>query len=64
MTDHVILMSGGIDSTACAHYLREQGCALEGLFIDYGQKSALPERSAISRIGALLNIPISIVEKG
>lgn len=53
-----LLMSGGIDSAACAHHLRSQHVAVEGLFIDYGQAAASQEAKAVSALAAHLGIPI------
>jgi 7-cyano-7-deazaguanine synthase len=51
-------MSGGIDSTACAHFLRCQGIEVDGLFIDHGQAAASPEADAVSILCGHLGIPI------
>ncbi len=39
----VVVISGGLDSTVLAHYLKSQGYSLKALTIDYGQKHAEPE---------------------
>jgi len=41
-----VLLSGGIDSTACLHFYKDAGSSLEAVFIDYGQRSA--ERELLS----------------
>lgn len=43
----IILMSGGIDSAACAYHMKEQGFNVEGVFIDFGQAAAAQEISAV-----------------
>lgn len=54
-----VLMSGGIDSYACAHFLISQGKDVHGMFIDYGQAAAKFERHSVEQISGLLGIPIS-----
>src|SRR5262245_55303792 len=57
----VVLLSGGIDSMACAHFLVSQAFQVEGLFVDYGQSSLEPEESAMASVAAALNIPVQKV---
>ena len=54
-----VLMSGGIDSTACAHYFVERGDNVDGLFVDYGQAAAIAELSAVQNVTRYLGIPLS-----
>jgi 7-cyano-7-deazaguanine synthase len=49
-------MSGGIDSAACAHLLRSQGMAVDGLFINHGQAAAEPEARAVAALTDHLGI--------
>ena len=53
-----VLMSGGIDSAACAHHLHNAGFAVEGLFINYGQAAARLEEKAVSAIATYLGIKL------
>jgi 7-cyano-7-deazaguanine synthase len=53
-------MSGGIDSTACVHLLREKGLPVRGVFIDFGQVAAKPEQRAAEAIAANLGVPLTI----
>ena len=46
----LILLSGGIDSTACVHYYLDQGFDLKGVFIDYGQKARKNELKSANKI--------------
>lgn len=46
----VVLLSGGIDSTACLDFYLEQSFNATCLFIDYGQPSRLNEYKAVKRI--------------
>lgn len=56
-----LLMSGGIDSTACAHFLLKQGFIVNGLFLDYGQAAIAHEYKAIKKISGHFDIPIQIL---
>jgi len=60
-TETVVLFSGGLDSAACAHFLKAGGHSVRGLFIDYGQKAAPWERAAAERLSAALKIDLSEV---
>jgi 7-cyano-7-deazaguanine synthase len=53
-----VLLSGGIDSAACAHFLRSRGFLVEGIFIDYGQAAACREADAVQAIASHLAIPV------
>lgn len=57
-TDVLVLLSGGIDSTACAYLYKSQGFSVEALFIDYGQPSASKEAEASRSLAEYLSIPI------
>lgn len=56
-----VLMSGGIDSLACAHMLRGQGMQVRAIFVDYGQAALEPERDAVNSLTASLDIPLTTV---
>ena len=53
-----ILLSGGIDSAACA--LRLRGHSVSATFLDYGQAAAAPERRAAKRVARFFGIPLTI----
>lgn len=53
----LVLLSGGLDSAACAHFLIDKGFLVEALFIDYGQVSASREVVAAKKIAKFLSIP-------
>jgi 7-cyano-7-deazaguanine synthase len=57
----IVLFSGGIDSTACAHFLKAQNFAVRGLFIDYSQAAAEQERRAVEFLAPLLSIPVRVL---
>lgn len=58
----VVLMSGGIDSAACAHFLVAQGHAVSALFVNYGQAALHQERQSVARMCAHLDISHEILE--
>jgi 7-cyano-7-deazaguanine synthase len=60
----VVLISGGIDSAACARLLLERGDSVAGVFVDYGQKAAPLEKEAASRLSSLLDIHLDVVSIG
>jgi len=51
-----VLLSGGVDSAACAHLLAAQGCTVRGVFVDFGQPARELEAAAVSRLSHLLGI--------
>ncbi len=54
----LVLLSGGIDSSACVNFYCELGRPVSGLFIDYGQPAASEEiRSAVA-IAQHYSIPL------
>lgn len=54
----LVLMSGGIDSTACAHFLANREMAVHGIFLDFGQCASVLERRAAHAIAESINIPL------
>jgi 7-cyano-7-deazaguanine synthase len=58
MRNATVLMSGGIDSAACAHFLAQQGCAVNAVFINHGQAAAAAEERAVTQIAAHLDVPL------
>jgi 7-cyano-7-deazaguanine synthase len=57
----VLLLSGGIDSTACAAFFVDQAAAIDAIFIDYGQPAAAHERNAANRVADHFSIPLRII---
>lgn len=53
-----VLFSGGLDSTACAHFLQTRGLRLRGLFIDHGQAAARHEAASSAALAERLGIPL------
>ena len=54
----LVLLSGGIDSTACAAFYLNQQFSVRALFFDYGQASARREGDAVSDICSHYDIPL------
>jgi 7-cyano-7-deazaguanine synthase len=59
--DATVLLSGGIDSAACARYLQDEGFRVSCVFIEYGQAAAGPERRAVTAVAELLRSNLSII---
>src|ERR1041385_3694205 len=53
-----VLVSGGIDSTACVQFLKKQGACPRGIFIDHGQAAAQKEARAIAALAPHLGIEV------
>jgi tRNA(Ile)-lysidine synthase TilS/MesJ len=56
----LVLMSGGIDSVACAHLLATRNFRVKGVFLDYGQAAAHAERRAVEALTGRMNLPLEI----
>lgn len=59
-----VLMSGGMDSAACAHLLAAQGHMVHGVFVDFGQAAREHEGRAVARLAGLLGITFTTVHVG
>ena len=53
-----VLLSGGIDSSACVDFLLRRGFDVSGLFIDYGQPAKKPEKTSSNLISEHYKIPL------
>jgi 7-cyano-7-deazaguanine synthase len=53
-----ILMSGGIDSTACVHYYKRLDYNIKGVFVDYGQRSKPKEYYSVKKVAQHFHIPL------
>jgi len=58
MTNAIVLLSGGIDSAACALLLKDQKNYVRGLFVDYGQAASELEKLAAKKIAEWLQIDL------
>lgn len=54
----LVLISGGIDSMACAHFLSNRSYEVSGLFLDYGQAAVQAETAAVTSVADSLRIQI------
>lgn len=57
-----VLLSGGIDSTACARFMQERSFQVSALFVDYGQLPARREFRAAKAIAARLDMPLMRIQ--
>ena len=57
-TTATVLISGGIQLAACAHFLCSRGMLVDGLFIDHGQAAAEREARAVSALADHLGIAV------
>lgn len=53
-----VLFSGGIDSTACIHFLRGHGYDVRGIFINFGQAAAVAESQAVTALKNEMKFPL------
>lgn len=58
MSDVVVLLSGGLDSTACLYFYREQRRSVSALFVDFGQPARERERWAAEAISLHTETPL------
>lgn len=56
MANAAVLISGGVDSFACAHLIKRAGKKPTGIFVDYGQAALRRERAAVKRVTSSLNM--------
>lgn len=63
-TSATVLMSGGLDSYACALLFKNQGLSVTALFINYGQAAATNEAKAARYLAGQLEIPLSEIAIG
>ncbi len=57
----LILLSGGIDSSACLAFYKRLGYSTPTIFIDYGQPARVPERASAESIADYYSVPFEIV---
>lgn len=58
----LVLMSGGIDSAACAHMLKKQGFNVVAVFVDYGQASLAQETKAVKALSSFLGVQVEYIK--
>lgn len=57
----VVLVSGGIDSTACIDFYKRQQFAVSGLHVTYGQPAARHESSAAEAVARHYGISLAVI---
>lgn len=60
--DHLVLLSGGIDSAAVLALLRASGQGARALFIDYGQAARKREGAASAAIASHFNVVCEVIK--
>jgi 7-cyano-7-deazaguanine synthase len=58
----IVLVSGGLDSTACLHFLRATGFSVIGLFVDFGQPASRVERATVQTLARELSFDVTCLE--
>jgi 7-cyano-7-deazaguanine synthase len=58
----LVLLSGGVDSMACAHFLIATKYNVSAMFLDYGQAARQHESSAASCVAAEMKLPLRKAE--
>jgi 7-cyano-7-deazaguanine synthase len=58
-TISMVLVSGGIDSTACIHYYLDQDFDVRGVFIDYAQAASDKELCSAKNIASYYKIKLN-----
>jgi 7-cyano-7-deazaguanine synthase len=54
----LILLSGGLDSTACLAFYRNHGFSVSALFVDYGQLPSQLEEEAAAAVSRHYSVPL------
>lgn len=57
-----VLLSGGIDSSACLHLLTETGRPCEALFVNYSQAAKEAEEQSARQVARYYRVPFRIIE--
>ena len=57
----LVLISGGIDSTACADFYLSQGFSVRALFVQYGQLAVQKEGEASQQVCDHYRVPLTVV---
>lgn len=60
----VIMLSGGIDSTVLAYYLRSKCAELRGVSLNYGQRNYTQARRTINKLSVELQLPVEHIDLG
>jgi 7-cyano-7-deazaguanine synthase len=60
--DALVLMSGGIDSACCAHFLKSKGYHVNGLFIDFGQLASESEAEKSKEVAKWISCDLNEIK--
>jgi len=58
----IVLLSGGIDSTACLKFYLDLSYEVECIFCNYGQPALEPELQAAKAISEIYDVPLHIID--
>jgi 7-cyano-7-deazaguanine synthase len=56
----LVLLSGGVDSATCIHFLVQQGLKVQAMNVNYGQAAAEREIEASKAIAKHFGVPLSL----
>lgn len=57
----IVLLSGGMDSTASVHYYLNNGYPVRGFFVDYGQSANEKEKESVYNVSDFYKIDFDII---
>lgn len=58
----LVLVSGGVDSTACIHHYLSNGYDVKGFFVNFGQPSCAQEFESVKKITSYYDVEFSFSE--
>lgn len=58
----IVLLSGGIDSTACLYYYLNHGFNIKAVFIDYGQISSKKEFESAQKVASYYKLKLDVIK--
>ncbi len=59
--DHLVLLSGGLDSAAALAFVKANGAHARAVFFDYGQPAAAQERKASAAVARHYDAPYEVL---
>ncbi|WP_168800896.1 7-cyano-7-deazaguanine synthase [Peteryoungia ipomoeae] len=57
MARATVLLSGGVDSTSCIHFLQTRAFEVRAIYVDFGQPAAVIEWAKVVAVSRLFGIP-------